>query len=202
VGSLRHFHFPEEFVRRFPVFVETGYGDGNGLSYAMTHDFERLYSIEIWPSAAARGRERARLDPRVVIIESNSVMGLQKLYDESAIFFWLDAHYPGADADGEPYDRWYPEAIRFPLNHELDTIRKLWPQGNYFILIDDLRLYADLPWEEGPMIEQSWGAHPPTIRTLDFLWPFTLTHDVQISLNDGGYALIGGRKAPRIRFIA
>jgi hypothetical protein len=210
MGSLLRFPLSPEFVKRFPIFIETGYGEGRSLSYAATHDFTQLYSIELWDEAARKGRAKFSDNLKVNIIHGYSAIELGFVIDKTQkmmvqgkrfdfpVFFWLDAHFPGSDYYSEPFDK-YPEYVRLPLEKELEIIRDLLPMGNYFILIDDLRFYADYDWGDGIIPEHLRGALPSK-RSLDFLDPFHSTHCVSIDLHDSGYALIGPHDAPFLEF--
>jgi hypothetical protein len=182
MGSLWDWEISPEFVRQFPIFIETGYGTGNGLEYAVKHDFRKIYSIEIYPAAAAHGRDKFCHDKRVEIIEEDSPIGIGQLLSrpEGNMFFWLDAHFPGADCFGKPFDS-SDMRVRLPLQRELECIRG-WCRRDYTVLIDDLRYFADLPWQEGPPTGPAAEALPEG-RYLDFLKPFCATHHVQIFLN-------------------
>jgi hypothetical protein len=200
MGSLLRFPLSPEFVKRFPIFIETGYGEGRSLSYAAEHDFKKLYSIEMWPDSIRRGREKFARDLRVDIIPKYSDVGVGDILRETdePVFFWLDAHFPGSDYYSQPFDK-YPAHIRLPLERELEVITKLKRDGDYFILIDDLRFYADYDWGDGIIPEHLRGALP-TNRSLDFLNPFYSTHFVSIDFHDSGYALIGPHDAPFLEF--
>lgn len=203
MGSLLRFPLSDDFVERFPIFIETGYGEGRSLEYVAKHDFKKLYSIELYPASAIKGREKFSSDLRVDIKYDSSVSGLREIVPvysgERGIFFWLDAHFPGGDYYSQPFNK-YPEHIRLPLAQELGVIQSLRPEGNYFILIDDLRFYEDYNWGDGPVPKQFHPALPKN-RSLDFLKPFENTHKVEIILQDSGYALIGPHDAPWLRFV-
>jgi hypothetical protein len=205
MGSLTRFPLSTEFVKRFPIFIETGYGDGHGISYAAQHNFIQLYSIEIQEPSARKGKELYKDDHRVDVMCLPSPEGLEVIFNHEdfhdskrPIFFWLDAHFPGMDYYSEPFDK-YPKDIRLPLEQELDIIRRRRPDGDYFILIDDLRFYADYDWGDG-IIPEHFRRALPTKRSLDFLDPFHNTHCVSIDLRDSGYALIGPHDAPFLEF--
>jgi hypothetical protein len=191
MGDLYHFHLPDAFVDRFPVFIETGYGDGKGLDYAATHHFKRLYSIEIWPEAAERGRRRFENDPRVMIVEGNSLWQLDKIIDHETdpCFIWLDAHFPGADHDGQPYDGKWMAHTRTPLPYELDMIANL---GGCFVLADDLKLYTRIRCEDKCIPNAVKKAMPPRRSLMHlFQWFDPRLWEIRIDHHDGGYAMIG-----------
>jgi len=202
MGSLWDWEISPEFVEHFPVFVETGYGTGNGLEKACACDFKKIYSIDIWTDAVEHGRAKFAHDPRVCIVHDHSPDGLAHIVsrEHSPIFFWLDAHFPGADCFGAPFDK-SRLAERLPLAHELFAIRteSMLRIEYYTILIDDLFYFTDLPWQYGRSIGAAREAIPNELRSLEFLEPFCETHDVQIFLNHAGSALLSPRGAPQLR---
>lgn len=192
MGNLLRFPPGDRFVRRFPHFVETGLGD-QAVSFALMlcYPFETLTTIEINPVTIKRAAARFGHDPRVSIVHGSSDKTLPKVIQAHGVrptFFWLDAHFPSIwkddrryGADPKEYDK------RLPLERELEAIRALRPDGDYFIGIDDLRFYDDRDWgdklaEEEPNLPKSG---------LGFLDPFRATHKVEVLLHDSGYALIG-----------
>lgn len=64
-----------------------------------------------------------------------------------SILFWLDAHLP-AGYDGWENGTETKDQIT-PLEQELKIIRKMRPDNNDFIVVDDLRLYAKDEYEYG-----------------------------------------------------
>ena len=74
---------------------------------------------------------------------------------EGNTLFWMDAHFPGADVclcsygDEEDIDK------RLPLKKELETIVAKRDISNDVIVIDDLRIYEDGPFETGNWDERS-----------------------------------------------
>lgn len=175
MGSLTHWRLSDEFVDRFPIYIETGYGDGNSLEYAVRHEFDQLYSVEIWAASAWRGMLRFSEEPNVKIIAKSSTSALPMLIEKhwsKGIFFFLDAHFPGADCDGQPYDAEPDMKIRLPLYREMAAIRKSRPNSNYCVLADDLQHYTAID---------------------DHLDWFEPTHDIQRILD---YGLICPRGAP------
>lgn len=201
MGSLLRFPLSPEFVSRFPIFIETGYGDGRSLRYAAEHNFQTLTSIELWPDCVRNGRRDFADDLRVNVIYGHSAAQLVSLLcdKDAPIFFWLDAHFPGTDYNHQPTDSEPDEYIRLPLRYELSVIREMLPGSNYFVAIDDLRFYADLAWGDG-LIPAMFHSTLPKARDLDFLNPFRATHRVEIDLHDSGYALIGPHDAPFLAF--
>lgn len=194
MGQLYNFDLSGDFAREFPIFVETGYGSGNGVEYASHFEFERIYSIELYAPAVESGQAGWAHDNRVEIVEAASVDGIRMVLERhpgKGVFFWLDAHFPGADLCGQPWDA-HPLPVRLPLEAELAVIAEL--GGRYAVLADDMFYYADLPYQWS--LNPEWR-HP---RPLDFLTRFTATHFVSLVFNDKGYCLISplGVPVPRM----
>lgn len=171
MGNLSHFD-----LARWPQckhFVETGYGNGAGLDYALTFPhFESLTEIEI---DSAKIRRDHQENPRVAIIggDSGETLEVGTCGITSPILFWLDAHYaPGFDGgEGRPID--------YPLVRELAGILAHRP-GHDVILIDDLNIY-----------EAHRGDHVPNPeRAAEFaalLERFAITHSATRDIVDEGY---------------
>ena len=197
MGLLSFWELPPEFVERFPVFVETGTGAGESLAYAAQHGFRRLYTTDTELVLVQKATERFACDGRIACSMMPSWFYLS-VYADSGSFFWLDAHFPGSDHCGAPWDCEPDMAIRFPLESELQAIRHAVPSGDYAILIDDLRFYdQDLDCEEGPMPaeQRHLFAGLPTLG--DLLRPFLGTHDIEIDRRNAGYAVIVPKGSPR-----
>jgi hypothetical protein len=193
MGALTRFRFTEGFVERFPYFVETGTGRGDGLAYAARHMFDRLYSIECEHELYRHARKRFWVNPRITVLWGESEFWISSLMmgklSEYPSLIFLDAHLPGVDFLGRSFDAEPDKMRRFPLKTELEIIAMARPDGDYCIIIDDLRIYKDDDWEHGNI-----GAHVHGLledeRGLGFLDPFRETHDVMISKRDSGYAII------------
>ena len=56
--------------------------------------------------------------------------------------YWLDAHFPGADAGLKSYSDSKDSSERVPILQELSAIFK-YDNGNSVILVDDLRCFSD-----------------------------------------------------------
>ena len=161
MGHLRHYNL-QRFIDEFDtkIFVETGVGGGDGIMEAQKCGFQRIISIEIMPQQVVKMREKFKDDPRVTILEGDTLAVLPDLLRSTSgnICFWLDAHYPGADIGlGKHDDRSVPNDTRLPLERELTMIREL-RFGKDVVLFDDLKIYrnqgrdcwrADIkPWQE------------------------------------------------------
>ena len=196
MGSLRSFNLQplmEQFGCRY--LFETGTGIGDGLAYGAYYAFERLWSVEIHPEIAATARDRFVDDPRIEILEQTSEDALSTLLPTidrgKPILFWLDAHFPGADFGYATYKDEQNHDRRLPLERELALIGKLRHPCRDVILIDDLRIYEDGPYEMGPMPD--WAQTlAPELRNIAFAEraPWSQTHDLQRFHQQTGYLLL------------
>lgn len=127
------------------TFIESGTGNGDGLATACNVDFEHIYSIEIIKSQADIMSERYAHDSRVTIFHGHTTDVLNRILPniDGDIFFWLDAHFPGADLGLAGYEDEKNEDIRLPLELELRTIKTLRKGKRDLITFDDLRLYKN-----------------------------------------------------------
>ena len=135
-------------------FVETGTGIGRGVEFASRSGFDRIVSIEIVHKLALDVAIRFAKNHKVTIINAKSVRGLREALDEMPpevpILFWLDARFPGADYGLKSYDAERDETLRLPLESEIRTLAGLRDLRRDVFLINELRLYEDAAYEEGP----------------------------------------------------
>jgi hypothetical protein len=131
------------------VFFETGTGMGTGMKHAMKYPFDVLISTEI-NQELFKANSGLLKDGRVKLLNMDSVSGIRRLdglFVKTPILFWLDAHFPGADFGKGKYDDPMDETIRLPLETELKTINAIRHGAKDVIIIDDLQLYEDGPFE-------------------------------------------------------
>lgn len=132
-------------------YVETGIGTCSSFNYACTKfDPGKCFGVDIEPKFI----ERARIQyPAAGFYLGKSTEGLEywltsgKCSSEDRVLFFLDAHFPGADYDGKPYDPQAPDAL--PLREELLLIKKYRGQCQDVIICDDARIYFTGPFERG-----------------------------------------------------
>ncbi len=146
MGWVHHFNLAE-LVRNYKldVFVETGIGNGDGVIEAQKHPFKRILSIEIMPLQVERMREKFKSDPRIEVIQGDTLTELPKILSsvEGNIMFWLDAHFPGADIGmGRHDDESIDDKTRLPLEEELFMIKN-GRKGKDVVLFDDLMIYRN-----------------------------------------------------------
>lgn len=135
------------------VFVETGTGKGDGIAHAWEHNFDRYFSVELFPPLFEHSKNRFKGEPRISILNMKSVDGLveicKQLKPEDKCMFWMDAHFPGADFNLAQYDSEKDEKIRIPLEDELRKLASIRDVSRDVIVCDDLFLYEDGPFEVG-----------------------------------------------------
>lgn len=195
MGSLARFDLSrirEEFDT--PNLFETGTFLGEGISYALQVPFDRIISVEIIEEIAAKARLRFRQEEKVEIIHADSISAMEDqlpLLTGNTVF-WLDAHYPGADAGLADYENDDNETLRLPLSKELEVIRKYRGEYQDVLLLDDLRIYEDRPFQNGTV---PTNALPRGIRSIDFVYRyFSDTHYIFKSFLDEGYILLFPKK--------
>ena len=169
---------------------ETGTFHGDGVQAAIEAGFDRIISVEIIDEYFTENRKRFAHDDRVQILHGESRWALEEILPglEGPIFFWLDAHFPGADGGLRDHNAEPDEAVRCPLESELEIIRQHRPHGLDVILCDDLRLYETGPFEHGdlhPAIRRPPGDGIDFINRL-----FGDTHHVLKLFYDEGYVLL------------
>jgi len=151
MGDLR-IHELQDFKYNFNLdtFIETGTFHGDGVAHALNY-FDTIHSIEIDKELAQDAIERFKDNPGVHIHLGTSVEVLELLLPniDGNILFWLDAHFPGADAHKVRYDNEPDMDIRAPLSRELELISQLRPNKKDVMIIDDLWMYEDGPFAWG-----------------------------------------------------
>lgn len=173
-----------------PYFFETGTWKGDAVAYALKSPFAKIISTEIIPQIALKAGKRFLSTDKVKIIEGNSVdvmaEELPKLNGNCV--FWLDAHFPGADAGITDYDAIEDEETRLPLAKEVAVIKTTRTHFNDVLIIDDLRIYEDGPFEKGNSPTDSL---PRKNRNIHFIYEyFSASHVILKSYLDEGYVLL------------
>ena len=166
-------------------FVETGTGPGISMNIAVKSNlFEKLYGVELdedWFN------EAINKFPNVKMYQgfSKDVMyDVLKDLDDSPTFFWLDAHFPGADYRGQKYDAEKDDSIRIPLESELKIISENRDCSKDVFLMDDLRIYKDAPFTAGVWEDRRTAG----AKNCDFMEVLIgKTHILIENHNDQGY---------------
>lgn len=183
MGTLRNFQLE---TYGCDVYVETGTGRCTTLAKAMPH-FSKCFSVDMDPRMVQDARARF---PNATIVESLSVDALESwlkndLAQSDRVFFFLDAHFPGADFYGEKHDVTVPNAV--PLKEELELIQKYRPNCKDLIVCDDARIYTVDQFEAGNV---EWLQVPGGYQFVYDLFPtarIILTHEEE------GYIIIDRR---------
>jgi hypothetical protein len=193
MGNLKLFNL-NNFIKKYNItnFIETGTARGNGIEYANSFMFKKLYSIEFSKELYEHCADKFKHDEKIKIINGTSKNGLNEILSEPIegnILFWLDAHYPYADTTPsiELYNMGDDE-IRLPLEMEVRLIQKKRKNKKDVIIVDDLRIYEDNNYECGNIPSQ---INPPKNRNIDFIYElFSETHTITKDLRNEGYLII------------
>lgn len=197
MGSLQRFDL-RKYADRYglSVFFETGTFRGAGVRRALECSFTQIFSVEIidefYDEVAAEFDDVGS----VKLVHGDSVAALAENLPaiDGSIFFWLDAHFPGADGGLQVYNSSYDEAIRLPLESEIRTIKKLRDDRKDVILIDDLRIYETGEYERGNLPAE---IKPPAVSGIDFIFDlFGESHHILRLGYDEGYLLLLPNSAP------
>lgn len=199
MGSLRQFDLGR-IIRDYRVqnLFETGTFRGDGISYALQWPFKKIISVEIVADIARDAAARFHGEQKVEVIQDDSVSALRHALPalQGPCIFWLDAHYPGADAGLTAYDA-ADESLRLPLEKELEAITEIRKEGRDVFLIDDLRIYEDGDFENGNVPAD---ARPKTARHIDFVHRFFgHSHKLLRCYKDEGYILLFPKKMYRTK---
>tara|TARA_R110002020_G_scaffold120146_3_gene273766 strand:+ start:8749 stop:9363 length:615 start_codon:yes stop_codon:yes gene_type:complete len=204
MGCIQAFDV-EQIVEKTGVktFIETGTLHGEGVEYAKAFPFEQIHSIEIISNLAEAAKHKFADDHRIKIHQGHSADVLEELLPkiDTSILFWLDAHFPGADskhstAGGENvYDR------RVPLESEIKIISQRAGKFKDVLVIDDLWLYEDGPFETGSFNDWMKIHHNGETRQdlcgsdASFIEnAFKDTHDIQKFYKQQGYIVCTPKK--------
>jgi hypothetical protein len=180
VGVLSDFDLARmiaDFGCRF--LIETGTGEGVDIEFAKNFPFEHVYSIEKSLTLAIKVAFRNAQNQRMTIIHGRSERGikdaLEEIPQDAPVIFWLDTQ-PTFDHDLPPS----------PLERELRLISRLRDTSRDIFIVDDLRLYEDGAFEEGPCpVDQ---VAPPPFRDLHFVEDILgATHQVSRLTQRTGY---------------
>lgn len=197
MGHLQAFNL-SSFIPAYNLrgYVETGTGEGDSLKYALTcPQFEELYSIEMDSRIYMNALNKFK-DPRLTFFNglSKDILNdlLPKLDLEKNYLFFLDAHFPEADFQNEDPGRYIKSFFKYgqdsiPLEDELALIRTKRTLNRDVILIDDLRIYEDGPFETG-----NW-ADRTKIKAGDISFIEKLlgsTHDITRNFKQQGYLIL------------
>lgn len=154
MGDIRMFDL-SVFVKKFGIstFVETGTLYGDSVEH-FKNIFDMLYTIEIDEELHKKASERFKDNNKIKVCLGDSISILEKIVPTlPRSLFWLDAHFPSADCHKKKYNDEKDSKLRIPLDHEVSIIRQ--HKFNDVIIIDDLWLYEDGPFEWGSFDQHS-----------------------------------------------
>jgi hypothetical protein len=191
MGSINRFNL-NKIIKEFNAsyFFETGTGLGEGVAHAVKSPFKKIISTEIVPQLAKKASKKFISFENVNILESNSIKALTEelpKLDHNCVF-WLDAHFPGADAGLTEYDATGDESIRLPLEREINLIKKIRIGFDDVFIIDDLRIYENGLYQHG---NAPADTRPRYNRNIDFIYQqFSQSHLITKLYLDEGYLLL------------
>lgn len=196
MGSLSRFDL-NRIIHEYttPNLFETGTFWGDGVAYALKFPFDKIISVEIIPEIADKAKLRFIAEDRVEIIETDSISSLEKKLPllEGNTVFWLDAHFPGADAKLADYESGNDTEFRLPLSREIELISMYRKHFQDVLTLDDLRIYEDGAFEKGSVPS---NALPKGERSISFVYEFfDTTHYVFKSYLDEGYVVLFPKKS-------
>jgi hypothetical protein len=142
--------------------VETGTCKGDSIKHAQPFDFSKIFSIEIHKPLAEKCQKLFQTDDRINILNTDSVTGLKQIGSQlkGNCVFWLDAHFPGSDTGYTGYLDEERSSLNMPLLKELQFISTRQEAYDDVILIDDLRMFEDIP----PAIQATWNSTHYDVR--------------------------------------
>ncbi|MDB5806991.1 MAG: hypothetical protein JWN73_4313 [Betaproteobacteria bacterium] len=192
MGSLHNFILEDI---NCSVFFETGTGTGASLEFAACHkQFQRLYSVEIHLDTAERAELYFANDPRIEVVNMESLAALRQILptvaQDERILFFLDAHFPGeVEADFQGYKAPISLETKLPLEQELELIAQMRGNCRDVILIDDLRIYENGPFEAGNTPESQENLDPAS-KNIDFAARLFPNRELHRDYRNEGYLII------------
>jgi hypothetical protein len=193
MGALYQ-HNVLDYINKYNLinYVETGTGSGECLSHALTFNFNKLCSVEIYPQIFKEVSEKFK-DTKAEIFLGNSYEVLPKIIEnlEGNTLFFLDAHFPGADFHYESYNSTKDYNTRLPLEKEVESICKSKDISKDVFIIDDLRVYEDNDYSDGnwPLRKEAGG------DGIVFIYnSFSETHNIERDLRFQGFLIITPKK--------
>lgn len=192
MGTLTRYEIGNTFCN---VFIETGTGSDGTLEHACRMgSFEKLYSVEIHKESAEKAKANFANFAKVKIYNDTSSDALRKIFLEiqpsDKAFFFLDAHFPGEHSiDFSGYENLKLSKLTLPLEDELEIIRNARSNSEDIIVIDDLRLYKQGPFDRGNL-PIGFGGIPEEMRNIDFVYRLFGDRTIIEDYRDEGYIII------------
>lgn len=198
MGEINIFDLTE-FVEKYEckTYFETGTGEAVCLSHALKYDFDKFYTVDLDEELYEKAKNRFVGYP-LTFINNYSSKALDEyvpqLDPNTPVFFFLDAHFPGADFHKISYEesiRTYKEEA-FPLLNEIKIIKKHRDISNDVFLIDDWKLYDtsyeyEMPaWDYRGLQEELGLATDPKVIFNEF----EATHNYKVNTRHQGFLFI------------
>ncbi len=174
LGTLADFDLARiiaDFGTRF--LVETGTGSGGDVEFAAGFPFDHVYSIESSHKLAIQAAFRNARNQAMTILHGRNGRGLKDVLNEipaeAPVIYWLDSHPSAHD-----------------LEQDLRLIVSLRSASRDVFLIDDLRIYQDGDYGDGPCPPEQ--QIPPYRRNLEFVGELLgASHDISTMVQRTGY---------------
>jgi SAM-dependent methyltransferase len=196
MGALTRFNLKLLIENNYNLLYETGTGQGNSATHALSSGMKAVHSIESHPPLFEANRERLAHIPNLFLSLGDSENFLKNVVSEetSGRIFFLDAHFFGG-TDFNPTEIGYLESskhpLSFPLGNELEILLTK-DISNDWIIIDDARLYVSGPFELGECPDFAKQHHRYEEISI-ILEKFKPTHEVTFSRLDHGYWVLSPR---------
>ena len=196
MGHLQAFNV-QQLINDFSLkgYVETGTGVGDSLGHALNFkDFEKLFSIDFDEDLYKKALINFQ-DSRLKLFNDLSRIALPEILEtlptsENYLFF-LDAHFPKADFGTDP-DRYVKSVTDYgkdaiPLEEELRIIKSYRAFSKDVLVIDDVWIYEDGPFEGGNWRERQ----RVSIGDRNFVEIiFKASHDIGLFYKQQGYLVL------------
>jgi|TARA_B100000035_G_scaffold97011_1_gene82306 hypothetical protein len=172
-------------------FVETGTGIGEVVSDISSIKSDlNVHTIEIESQLYDRNKINLSHLKNVNWHLGESIKVLPDIIEglNGNTLFWFDAHFPGADFGLASYGDEKDINKRLPLKNELEIAKSNKDITNDVIVIDDLRIYEDGPFQFGNWSERSKYGSEGLIEVVEEL--FGETHYVIKSYNAQGFIIL------------
>jgi len=192
MGNITHLDV-DSILQRANIdnFIETGTCYGYAVQHMLdTSDIKNIMSIEIEPELYEMCCCKFADEPRVKLHCGHSPEILNNILPiKGSTLWWLDAHFPGADANPPLKEIHTTTDLeeRCPLEKELTVIYDNGDYENDYFIIDDLRVYEDGPFQSGIWPDR----HIYGRDGIDFIYNmFDRTHTIKKLYNDEGYIIM------------
>ena len=191
MGTLRKYNLNKCHCE---YFFETGTGLGSSLRHALHNgNFKKIFSTEIHSDTAVKAQLLFKKNRDVEIRNENSTIALKKilptLSKSDSILFFLDAHFPGEVSEGFNYESNVPNSLTMPLKEELKLIKLIRPDSDDILIVDDLNLFEDGPFQNGNIVK-NYANITKNERGLSFVEDIFSDRGIYRDYRDEGYLII------------